>query len=96
MHFPGGFTQTPHIISDAMREMSWPEWVCTDVLVRETFGWQRPWARLTQADFLQRTPIKSRATVIKALKAVEARGFFRRTESRSVWVIGEMFGEGGE
>jgi hypothetical protein len=55
--------------------MSWPEWVCTDVLIRETFGWHREWAYLPQRYFLQRTPIKSRATVIKALQAVEARGF---------------------
>jgi hypothetical protein len=42
--------------------MTLPELACTILLVRETYGWHRPWARLTRADFCKLTPIKSRAT----------------------------------
>ena len=46
-----------------MPHMTLPELACTLLLVRETYGWHRPWARLTRADFCKLTPIKSRATV---------------------------------
>ena len=87
MDISGGWSKTPHAITDAMSQMSLPELACTILLVRETYGWHRPWARLTRADFCKLTPIKSRATVGVALKAVEARGFFRRAEKRSLWLV---------
>ena len=89
MKTSGGWTKTPHAITDAMPQMTLPELACTILLVRETYGWHRPWARLTRADFCKLTPIKSRATVGVALQAVEARGFFHRPAKPSIWLIRE-------
>jgi hypothetical protein len=89
MKISGGWSKIPHAITDAMPHMTLPELACTLLLVRETYGWHRPWARLTRADFCKLTPIKSRATVGAALKAVEARGFFHRSSKPSLWLVSE-------
>jgi len=87
MKTSGGWSKIPHAITDAMPHMTLPELACTILLVRETYGWHCPWARLTRADFCKLTPIKSRATVGVALNTVEARGFFYRAARRSRWTI---------
>jgi hypothetical protein len=89
MNISGGW-RIPHAITDAMPHMTLPELACTLLLVRETYGWHRPWARLTRADFCKLTPIKSRATVGTALKAIEARGFFHRAAKRSIWLVSDL------
>ncbi len=94
MNIPGGWSKSPHQIYDAMPLMSGVEYKCTAVLVRETYGYHRRRARLTYDDFTAQTGIKGRATITATLKAIEARGFFRRTESPSEWQICEL--PGGE
>ena len=87
MNISGGWSKSPHFIHDAMPFMSGAEYKCTAVLVRETYGYHRPRVRLTYQDFMQQTGIGGKATISAALKAIEARGFFRRTGSPSEWQI---------
>ena len=89
MDINGGWSKTPHAITNAMPQMTMPELACTMLLVRETYGWHRPRARLTYGDFTRLTNVKSKSSVAEALNLVETRGFFRRTGERSVWAIGE-------
>jgi hypothetical protein len=93
MAFSGGYSKLPHVIMKELAEMSLPEVACTLVLVRETLGWHREYAWLRNKDFRKATPIRSKTTIRAALQAVEARGFFRRTRRRSVWVLGERLRE---
>ena len=87
MDISGGWSKTPHFITDAMADMSLTELACTILLIRETYGWQRSWARLTYKDFRRRSAIKSKSAIAVALNDVEMRGFFRRTGQRSIWQI---------
>jgi hypothetical protein len=59
------------------------------VLVRETYGCDRPQVRLTHRDFKRLTGIGGKDTIIRALQAIENRGFFRRTDQRSTWEVCE-------
>ena len=79
MNVNGGWTKTPNEIFAAIPAMGTPELLCTLVLVRETAAYHRRQARLTYAGFMRATGIKSRAALAAGLRAVEARGFFRRT-----------------
>ncbi len=96
MNIPGGWSKSPHFIHDAMSSMSGPEFKCTAVLVRETYGYHRRRARLTYRDFMQQTGIRGKATIATALKAIEARGFFCRTSSPSEWQICDPWDAGEE
>jgi hypothetical protein len=89
-----GTTETPNMIFEALPEMSTAELLCTLVLVRETYGCDRRQVRMTYADFMRLTGIGSKATVAPALEAIEARGFFRRVDDRSIWEVCEV-GETG-
>ncbi len=80
-----GSTEVPNAIFAAIPTMSAAELLCTMVLVRETYGCDRPQVRLTHRDFKRLTGIGGKGTIIRALQAVERRGFFRRTDQRSVW-----------
>ena len=77
----------PNVIFEALPLMSAAEVLCTLVLVRETYGCDRRQARVTYADFMQRTGIGSKGTVARALEAIELRGFFRRALERSEWEV---------
>ena len=87
IEIPEGWTRTPNSIYDIIPKMETAELLCTLALVRETYGFHRQRVRLTYADFMRATGIGSKSTLARALKAVEARGFFKRTAARSVWQI---------
>lgn len=84
-----GSTEVPNAIFAAIPTMSAAEVLCTMVLVRETYGCDRPQVMLTHSDFKRLTGIGGKSTIIRALEAVEKRGFFRRTGRRSVWEVCE-------
>ena len=91
MNENGGWTKSPNIIDDALASMGIAELKCTRVLVRETYGWHRPKVRITYDQLKRVTGIKSKTTIAAGLKAVEARGFFRRTGAlRSEWEVVEQ------
>ncbi len=83
----GGWTKTPNRIYDSIPKMETAELLCTLVLVRETYGYHRRRVRLTYADFMRATGIGSKSTLARALRAVETRGFFKRTAVPSVWQV---------
>ena len=89
-----GSTATPNAIFEVMPLMSTAEVLCTMVLVRETYGCDRRQARVTYSDFKRLTGIGSKATIARALDAIEARGFFRRADEQSMWEACEVE-EGG-
>lgn len=89
MKTDGGWTKTPNEIYDVIPSMSTSELLCTLILVRETYGYHRPRVRLTYASFMRATGIRSKSTIASATKAVEMRGFFKRTAVPSVWQIAE-------
>ena len=80
----------PNTIFAALPQMGAAEVLCTLVLVRETYGCDRPLARLFYSDFMRLTGIGSKNTVARALEAVERRGFFRRTGQRGEWEVVEQ------
>ncbi len=85
----------PEVILSALPAMSAPEAMCTIVLARATYGRRRRQAWLTYADFQERTMFKGTATIARALKAVAARGFFRRCPGQgSNWEIAAAGREG--
>ncbi len=90
MSLGGGSTAMPNVIFEAIPKMSTAEVLCTLILVRETYGCDRRQARVSYSDFMRCTGIGSKATVAPALEAIEARGFFRRTEERSEWEVCEI------
>ncbi len=79
----------PETIITQLPAMSAAEAICTLVLANATYGCGKQWARLTYADFQQRTMFNGTATIARALKAVSQRGFFCRQPEGSVWEIAE-------
>ncbi len=78
----------PARIMTALPEMSAAEAMCTMVLVAETYGCGRKRAWLTYAHFQKKTMYKGKGTILRALKAVINRGFFRRRKDEgSNWEI---------
>ena len=90
MNSSGGWTKYPNDIHANISSMRPTEIACMLVLVRETYGYHRQQTRLTYEDFKYQTGIKAKSTINASLKAIEARGFFRRSTShRSQWQICE-------
>lgn len=89
----GNWTKTPNAVLELLShfesegdKVSIVEIKLTLALVRQTFGWRRNKVRMTWEDIDRLTSIKGRASIGKAIEAVERRGFFVHGR-KSLWEI---------
>lgn len=74
------FTQTPNSVLDNMPEFSDAELRVLLCVCRQTFGWQRGWAKLSLSFIAAGTGMSTQG-VFNGLKSLRERGFLGRRES---------------